>query len=73
MHDNNLKFNIEGVGEVQRRFFGTLHNTYNFFALYANLDGFKFQEAAIPLANRPESDRWVLSRLNTLIKTVDAA
>jgi len=70
---DNLKFNIEGVGEVQRRFFGTLHNTYNFFALYANLDGFKFEEAAIPLANRPESDRWVLSRLNTLIKTVDAA
>lgn len=70
---DNLKFNIEGVGEVQRRFFGTLHNTYNFFALYANLDGFKFEEAAIPLENRPESDRWVLSRLNTLIKTVDAA
>ncbi len=70
---DNLKFNIEGVGEVQRRFFGTLHNTYNFFALYANLDGFKFEEAAIPLANRPESDRWILSRLNTLIKTVDAA
>lgn len=70
---DNLKFNIEGVGEVQRRFFGTLHNTYNFFALYANLDGFKFEEAAIPLADRPESDRWVLSRLNTLIKTVDAA
>lgn len=70
---DNLKFNIEGVGEVQRRFFGTLHNTYNFFALYANLDGFKFEEAAIPLAKRPESDRWVLSRLNTLIKTVDAA
>lgn len=70
---DNLKFNIEGVGEVQRRFFGTLHNTYNFFALYANLDGFKFEEAIIPLANRPESDRWVLSRLNTLIKTVDAA
>lgn len=70
---DNLKFNIEGVGEVQRRFFGTLHNTYNFFALYANLDGFKFEEEAIPLANRPESDRWILSRLNTLIKTVDAA
>lgn len=70
---DNLKFNIEGVGEVQRRFFGTLHNTYNFFALYANLDGFKFEEGAIPLENRPESDRWVLSRLNTLIKTVDAA
>ncbi len=70
---DNLKFNIEGVGEVQRRFFGTLHNTYNFFALYANLDGFKFEEASIPLAERPESDRWILSRLNTLIKTVDAA
>ncbi|OEK03872.1 isoleucine--tRNA ligase [Roseivirga sp. 4D4] len=70
---DNLKFNIEGVGEVQRRFFGTLHNTYNFFALYANLDGFKFEEAAIPLVERPESDRWILSRLNTLIKTVDAA
>ncbi|MBO3698877.1 isoleucine--tRNA ligase [Roseivirga sp. E12] len=70
---DNLKFNIEGVGEVQRRFFGTLHNTYNFFALYANLDGFKFEEAAISLTERPESDRWILSRLNTLIKTVDTA
>lgn len=70
---DNLKFNIEGVGEVQRRFFGTLYNTYNFFALYANLDGFKFEEAAIPLATRPESDKWILSKLNTLIKTVDKA
>ena len=70
---DNLKFNIEGVGEVQRRFFGTLYNTYNFFALYANLDGFKFEGEVIPLAKRPESDRWILSRLNTLIKDVDAA
>lgn len=70
---DNLKFNIEGVGEVQRRFFGTLYNTYNFFALYANLDGFRFEGEAIPLAKRPESDRWILSRLNTLIKDVDAA
>lgn len=70
---DNLKFNIEGVGEVQRRFFGTLYNTYNFFALYANLDGFRFEEGAIPLEERPESDRWILSRLNTLIESVDAA
>lgn len=70
---DNLKFNIEGVGEVQRRFFGTLYNTYNFFALYANLDGFKFEEAPIALENRTESDRWILSRLNTLIKSVDEA
>ncbi len=70
---DNLKFNIEGVGEVQRRFFGTLYNTYNFFALYANLDGFKFEEDAIPLSERTESDRWILSRLNTLIKSIDGA
>lgn len=70
---DNLKFNIEGVGEVQRRFFGTLHNTYNFFALYANLDGFRFEDAQIALAKRPESDRWILSRLNSLIKEVDTA
>lgn len=70
---DNLKFNIEGVGEVQRRFFGTLHNTYNFFALYANLDGFRFEDAPIALDRRPESDRWILSRLNSLIKEVDAA
>ncbi|OEK06883.1 isoleucine--tRNA ligase [Roseivirga misakiensis] len=70
---DNLKFNVEGVGEVQRRFFGTLYNTYNFFALYANLDGFKYEEASVPLSDRPESDRWILSRLNTLIKSVDQA
>ncbi len=70
---DNLKFNIEGVGEVQRRFFGTLHNTYNFFALYANLDGFKFEDASISLFERPESDQWVLSRLNSLIKEVESA
>ena len=70
---DNIKFNIEGVGEVQRRFFGTLHNTYNFFALYANLDGFRFEDAPIALEKRPESDRWILSRLNSLIKEVDIA
>ncbi|MFY0591481.1 MAG: isoleucine--tRNA ligase [Roseivirga sp.] len=70
---DNLKFNIEGVGEVQRRFFGTLYNTYNFFALYANLDGFTFKEGVVPLNQRPESDKWILSRLNTLIKSVDQA
>ncbi|MGW8122461.1 isoleucine--tRNA ligase [Roseivirga echinicomitans] len=68
---DNLKFNIEGIGEVQRRFFGTLQNTYAFFALYANLDGFTFEDAEIPLHERPESDRWILSRLNSLIKEVD--
>ncbi len=70
---DNLKFNIEGVGEVQRRFFGTLQNTYAFFVLYANLDGFSFEDAPIPMDQRPESDRWILSRLNSLIKEVDAA
>ncbi|MFT6971546.1 MAG: isoleucyl-tRNA synthetase [Roseivirga sp.] len=70
---DNLKFNIEGVAEVQRRFFGTLQNTYAFFALYANLDGFTFEDAEISLDQRPESDRWVLSRLNSLIKEVDQA
>jgi len=70
---DNLKFNIERVGEVQRKFFGTLYNTYNFFALYANLDGFTFEQDSIPLAERTESDRWILSRLNSLIKAVDQA
>ncbi|HSZ71591.1 MAG TPA: isoleucine--tRNA ligase [Cytophagaceae bacterium] len=68
---DNLKFNIEGVAEVQRRFLGTLQNTYSFFALYSNLDGFTFSEAEIPLAKRTESDRWIISRLNTLIQSVD--
>ena len=68
---DNLRFNIDRVGEVQRKFFGTLYNTYNFFALYANLDGFTFEEDAIPMKQRTESDRWILSRLNSLIKEVD--
>lgn len=67
---DNLKFNLDGVTEVQRRFFGTLQNTYSFFALYANLDGFTFQEAEVPVAERTESDRWIISRLNTLVKEV---
>ncbi len=70
---DNLKFDLDGVAEVQRKFFGTFHNTYNFFALYANLDGFDNGTAQIPLANRTESDRWVLSKLHTLIKKVDIA
>ncbi len=69
----NLKFDEEGVGEVQRKFFGTLYNTYGFFALYANIDGFRYTEADLPSAKRPEIDRWILSELNTLIKGVDEA
>ncbi len=68
---DNLKFDIDGIVEVQRKFFGTLYNTYSFFALYANLDNFNYSEAEIPLNERPEIDRWVLSELHTLIKTVD--
>ena len=68
---DNLKFDIEGVEEVKRKFFGTLYNTYSFFALYANIDGFKYQEKEIPLAERPEIDRWIISLLNSLIKEVD--
>ncbi|MEL7001246.1 MAG: isoleucine--tRNA ligase [Bacteroidota bacterium] len=70
---DNLKFNIEGIVEVQRRFFGTLHNTYSFFALYANLDDFTYEGGDIPLDQRTESDRWILSKLNTLISKVDSA
>lgn len=70
---DNLKFDIEGIAEVQRKFFGTLHNTYSFFALYANVDGFNYKEAEVPLNDRPEIDRWILSELNTLIKKVDEA
>ncbi len=70
---DNLKFDIAGIKEVQRKFFGTLYNTYQFFALYANVDGFAFKEAYIPLADRPEIDRWILSSLNTLIKQVTAS
>jgi len=70
---DNLKFDIEGVDEVRRKFFGTLYNTYGFFALYANVDGFKFKEDEIPVSERPEIDRWVISLLNTLIKEVKDA
>jgi isoleucyl-tRNA synthetase len=68
---DNLKFDIEGVAEVRRKFFGTLYNTYSFFALYANIDNFTYAEPEIPLNERPEIDRWILSELNTLIKDVD--
>jgi len=70
---DNLKFDLEGIAEIQRKFFGTLYNTYSFFSLYANIDGFDFSEAEVPLAERPEIDRWVLSKLNSLIQEVDAA
>lgn len=65
---DNLKFDFEGITEVQRKFFGTLYNTYSFFALYANVDGFNYSEKEIPLSERTESDRWIISVLNTLIK-----
>ncbi len=67
---DSLKFDICGIQEVQRKFFGTLYNTYQFFALYANVDGFAFKENYIPVKQRPEIDQWILSSLNTLIKTV---
>lgn len=67
---DNLKFDLAGIQEVQRKFFGTLYNTYQFFALYANVDGFAFTEAAIPLQERPEIDRWILSSLNSLVQKV---
>ena len=70
---DNLKFDAEGVDEVRRKLFGTLYNTYSFFALYANLDGFEYKEADLPADRRPEIDRWILSELNTLVKTVDEA
>ena len=69
---DNLKFDTDGVDEVRRKFFGTLYNTYSFFALYANVDGFIYAEADVPVAERPEIDRWILSLLNSLIKNVDA-
>lgn len=68
---DNLKFNEEGLDEVRRKFFGTLYNTYAFFALYANIDQFEFSENEIPVADRPEIDRWIISLLNTLCKNVD--
>jgi len=70
---DNLKFDINGVDEVRRKFLGTLYNTYAFFALYANIDGFKYEEAEIPVSERTELDRWILSELNSLIKEVDDA
>ncbi|MBQ9418381.1 MAG: isoleucine--tRNA ligase [Bacteroidales bacterium] len=70
---DNLKFDLEGVDEVRRKLFGTLYNTYSFFALYANLDGFRYAEADLPIAERPEIDRWILSELNTLVRTVGDA
>jgi isoleucyl-tRNA synthetase len=66
----SMKFDLEGIKEVQRKFFGTLYNTYQFFALYANVDGFSFRENYIPLNARPEIDRWILSSLNSLVKSV---
>ncbi|WP_127018837.1 isoleucine--tRNA ligase [Flagellimonas beolgyonensis] len=70
---DNLKFDIEGVVEVKRKFFGTLYNTYSFMALYANIDEFTYAEADVPLQDRPEIDQWILSELHTLIKNVDEA
>jgi isoleucyl-tRNA synthetase len=70
---DNLKFDIEGVAEVRRKFFGTLYNTYSFFALYANIDGFTYTEAEIPLEDRPEIDQWIISELHSLIQEVDLA
>ncbi len=69
---DNMKFDLDGIKEVQRKFFGTLYNTYQFFALYSNVDGFAFKEAYIPLAERPEIDRWILSSLNTVVKKANA-
>ena len=68
---DNLKFDVDGIEEVRRKFFGTLYNTYSFFSLYANVDGFEYKEADVPMAQRPEIDRWILSVLNTLVKEVD--
>lgn len=70
---DNLKFDLDGIAEVQRKFFGTIYNTYQFFGLYANLDGFDYSQAEIELSKRPEIDRWILSKLNSLIKVVDEA
>ena len=68
---DNLKFDLEGIVEVQRKFFGTLYNTYSFFSLYANVDKFDYSQEEIPLNERPEIDRWVLSKLNSLVQQVD--
>ena len=68
---DNLKFDLSGVEEVRRKFFGTLYNTYSFFQLYANVDGFTYSEADVPMEKRPEIDRWILSLLNSLVKEVE--
>ena len=68
---DNMKFDLDGIKEVQRKFFGTLYNTYQFFSLYANVDGFAFKEKYVLLAERPEIDRWILSSLNTVVKKVN--
>ena len=70
---DSLKFDVEGIKEVQRKFFGTLYNTYQFFALYANVDNFNFKENYVPVKERPEIDQWILSSLNSLIQTVQAS
>ncbi|MGC4235429.1 MAG: isoleucine--tRNA ligase [Niabella sp.] len=70
---DNLKFDIDGIKEVQRKFFGTLYNTYQFFALYANVDGFTFKEPYMPMSERPEIDRWIISSLHSLVKNVTMA
>ena len=67
---DNLKFDISGVDEVKRKFFGTLYNTYSFFSLYANVDNFRYAEKEIPVNERPEIDRWIISLLNSLVKEV---
>ena len=67
---DNLKFDVEGIEEVRRKFFGTLYNTYSFFSLYANVDKFTYAEAEVPMGNRPEIDKWIISLLNTLVKDV---
>ena len=69
---DNLKFDPDGVEEMRRKFFGTLYNTYSFFALYANVDGFTYSEPDVPMADRPEIDRWILSLLHSLVKDVDS-
>ncbi|WP_446784706.1 isoleucine--tRNA ligase [Macellibacteroides fermentans] len=68
---DNIKFDVDGIEEVRRKFFGTLYNTYSFFVLYANVDGFDYKEADVPMEECPEIDRWILSLLNSLVKDVD--
>ena len=70
---DNLRFDLDGIAEVQRKFFGTLYNTYGFFSLYANIDGFDDSEIEVPVADRAEIDRWIISELNTLVKMVEEA